>query len=55
MIESDIKEYYTNGEFKGVMLEKGYIVDNRNDLNWCFNVSEKSITAIKKKNNRIFV
>ena len=42
ILEADIGFYCTNGEFKGAMLESGYKVQNRNELNWNFNVSAKS-------------
>lgn len=40
--------YVTNGEFKGAMLAAGFKVREIRALNWCFNVSEKSIKNIKK-------
>lgn len=41
-------EYFTNGEFKGAMLELGFKVKNKRELNWVFNISERS--PIFKKN-----
>ena len=34
--------YITNGEFKGAMLMSGYKIKNPNDINWYFNISQKS-------------
>ncbi len=41
-LEEHENSYFTNGEFKGAMLEAGYRVKNMNSQNWIFNVSEKS-------------
>ena len=49
LIQNDMGAYYTNDEFKGAMLKCGYISDNKNQLNWNFNVSEKSIIRICKR------
>ena len=38
--------YITNGMFKGAMLEAGFKVDNPNDINWCFNVSNRSVKQL---------
>lgn len=38
--------YVGNGAFKGAMLKCGYQVKDKRDLNWIFNVSEKSIKEI---------
>ncbi|WP_432755893.1 hypothetical protein [Staphylococcus pseudoxylosus] len=35
--------YVTNGQFKGAMLKAGFEVKDKEQLNWHFNVSEKSI------------
>lgn len=43
------KEYFTNGEFKGAMLEAGYLVNDTNAENWQFNISEQSPYLEKKK------
>lgn len=48
---SDGAEYFTNGEFKGAMLKSGYKVQNESELNWVFNISEKS-PIIKRKKSR---
>ena len=42
-------EYFTNGEFKGAMLESGYKSGNTNSINWHFNISERSPIIIKRK------
>jgi hypothetical protein len=34
--------YFDNGEFKGAMLKAGYKVKDKSELNWHFNVSERS-------------
>lgn len=39
--------YVYNGQFKGAMLLAGFNVKNIRDLNWYFNISEKSIRNIK--------
>lgn len=38
--------YVTNGQFKGAMLEAGFEVKDKSQLNWHFNVSEKSIKQL---------
>lgn len=43
------EEYFTNGEFKGAMLEAGYRVKDSSAQNWQFNVSEQSPYLEKKK------
>lgn len=43
-----IKEYYTNGEFKGAMKTSGYEILDENAQNWVFNISQKS-PALKGK------
>ena len=40
--------YFTNDEFKGAMLVAGYQVDNSHELNWVFNISEKSPALTKR-------
>lgn len=40
--------YITNGAFKGAMLVAGYRVDDRDEKNWSFNVSQKSINRLIK-------
>lgn len=42
-------EYYTNGEFKGAMLKAGYKVKDKSELNWVFNVSQKSLILLQRK------
>lgn len=34
--------YIYNGAFKGAMLKCGYRVKDTKELNWCFNISQKS-------------
>lgn len=44
--------YVTNGQFKGAMLECGFIkyeIPEIFGINWEFNVSEKSISKLKKR------
>lgn len=40
--------YISNGAFKGAMLACGFKVKDTSQLNWIFNVSEKSIKQIRK-------
>lgn len=35
--------YFDNGEFKGAMLNAGFEVMDKSELNWVFNVSQKSL------------
>ena len=41
--------YFTNGAYKDAMLKAGYRTENREAVNWTFNVSQRSpaILAIK--------
>lgn len=39
--------YVGNGAFKGAMIKCGYKVKDKNQLNWVFNVSEKSIKVLQ--------
>ncbi|MBA1354657.1 MULTISPECIES: hypothetical protein [Staphylococcus] len=41
--------YITNGQFKGAMLKAGFEVKDKAQLNWCFNVSEKSIKSLDER------
>ena len=50
--ESDKDSYFTNGEFKGAMLQAGYKVRNKKTQNWVFNVSEQSPAFKAKKAQR---
>lgn len=34
--------YVENDDFKAVMVEHGFKVKNPNDINWIFNISQKS-------------
>jgi len=52
VIQSDNNDYYTNDEFKGGMLEMGFIPDDTRKLNWCFNLSEKSYNETRKRIER---
>ncbi len=52
LIQSDNRDYYTNDELKGGMLEMGYIPDDVRKLNWCFNLSEKSYNESQKRINK---
>lgn len=45
----DWNDYFTNGEFKGAMLKMGYKVKDRTELNWVFNVSEKSPAIVRRR------
>lgn len=40
--ESEDGFYITNGQFKGAMILSGYSVNDPDELNWTFNVSELS-------------
>lgn len=51
MIEPD--EYYTNGEFKGGMLKLGYKVQDETELNWIFNVSDRSPAIIEYRRHTL--
>lgn len=41
--------YFTNGEFKGAMLKAGYQTENREAVNWTFNVSQRSPAILAAK------
>ena len=41
--------YIGNGAFKGAMLDCCYKVKDKAALNWVFNLSEKSVKAIRSK------
>ena len=41
--------YVTNDAFKGAMMQSGFKVRDRNALNFCFNVSQRSINEIRKE------
>lgn len=41
--------YITNGQFKGAMLYCGFNVKNKEDLNWEFNISERSFKNIHRE------
>jgi hypothetical protein len=41
--------YITNGQFKGAMLKAGFDVKDKAQLNWHFNVSEKSIKSLDER------
>jgi hypothetical protein len=41
--------YTTNGQFKGALLECGFYTDDISNINWYFNISQKSITSIRKR------
>lgn len=51
LYEKDTGEYVSNDEFKGGMLEAGFIPDNVKNLNWYFNISNLSITVVNKRVN----
>lgn len=38
--------YVTNGEFKGAMLAAGFTPDDVTRVNWCFNISERSVKRL---------
>lgn len=44
--------YVCNGQFKGAMILAGFTVEDITELNWHFNVSEKSIKERIKQNRR---
>lgn len=44
--------YFTNGEFKGAMLQAGYRVRNMREQNWIFNVSQRSPVFLASKHPR---
>ena len=46
MASHDLGIYFSNEEFKGVMVKLGYRVRDRTEPNWVFNVSERSIARI---------
>lgn len=37
-----VDPYFYNGEFKGAMLESGFLIQDQFEQNWVFNVSERS-------------
>ena len=39
--------YVTNGQFKGAMLQAGFSVQNKDELNWFFNISKKSLRQLQ--------
>lgn len=41
--------YFTNGVFKGAMLKAGYRTENREAVNWAFNVSQRSPAILAAK------
>lgn len=43
--------YFSNGEFKGAMLEAGFRASSLKKLNWYFNISENSDVAWPGKYN----
>lgn len=47
-LENGEDSYFTNGEFKGAMLKAGYKVRNSSELNWVFNVSQRSSAFTRK-------
>lgn len=49
LIQNECDEYFTNGEFKGAMLAAGYIVKDKNQTNWIFNISERSPAIVRDK------
>ncbi|MEB7049785.1 hypothetical protein [Mammaliicoccus sciuri] len=38
--------YITNGQMKGVMYLMGFKSDNQHELNWNFNVTERSVKSL---------
>lgn len=40
--------YISNGQFKGAMLALGFRADDPESLNWCFNITVKSMNNLKK-------
>lgn len=44
--------YVYNGAFKGAMLLAGFKVSDETELNWHFNISEKSVKDILKKQRK---
>lgn len=47
------KDFYVyNGAFKGAMLLAGFKVADETELNWHFNISEKSVKDILKKQRK---
>lgn len=39
----------SNGAFKGAMIEAGFLVDDPDKVNWCFNISKKSVMTVWDK------
>lgn len=48
VLPEEENSYFTNDEFKGAMLVAGYQVENFSELNWVFNISEKSPALTKR-------
>ncbi|WP_301426702.1 hypothetical protein [Carnobacterium sp.] len=47
------KDFYVyNGAFKGAMVAAGFKVADETELNWHFNISEKSVKDILKKQRK---
>lgn len=44
--------YIPNGVIKEIMYLMGFKSDNQHELNWNFNVTERSVKALKDKNKR---
>ena len=44
--------YITNGAFKGAMVVAGFKVADETELNWRFNISEKSVKDILNKQRK---
>ena len=51
ILERDTGMYFTNDEFKGGMIEMGYTPHDTRELNWRFNISERSINDTTKRIN----
>jgi hypothetical protein len=49
LIERDVKQYFSNDEFKGAMLELGYRVEDPTVTNWYFGISKRSIDTVWKR------
>lgn len=47
--EANGGRYVTNGMFKGAMLECGFKPSKKHNINWTFNISERSMTLLTKR------
>lgn len=49
LFEKDGGFYVTNGQFKGAMVACGFVAYNKTDINWRFNLLEKSYMMVFRR------